>query len=82
MTMPKITKLEPITAAQIKMIANQLGMGAIIARIADADPKKGAGTIDKNTKCLWTRDRKRITISHEHGTTIASCSTETDPDAP
>ncbi len=78
--MTPILRREPITQATIAMIGRQLGMGAVIARIGEADPNKGAGVINDHTKCLWTKKGHRITITHEHGTTVASCSKEVDPE--
>ena len=56
------------------------GAKGMILRIGDIDISRGAGIVGKHTKCIWTHDGHRITVSGDRsGTMIGSYSPETDP---
>lgn len=74
--------LEPVTQAEITMVARNLGMiPAMICRIGDADISRGKAKI-KGGRCLWTKDGRRIDIISSFGGIIASVSKEIDLQAP
>lgn len=52
---------------------------ALVLRVDDIDIAKGAGRIDARTKCLWTYDGFRLTITVSDGALCCSLSSEYDP---
>jgi len=78
--LPTPTKYEELAKDQVRMILEQFpGPQTLILGLHDLDPTLGAGIIDNSTKCLWTRDGRRITISFGGGALTASCTKEKDP---
>ena len=78
-----IKSFEPITQSQLNMIAKSLGMmQSMVLRIGEVDLESGAGIIDDNTKCLWTKKGCRITLSIGFGGFTESVSKLVDPGKP
>jgi hypothetical protein len=80
----KVEYCEPITQNTVSMIVRTLGpLTAIICGLNEVDLTKGAGVINKQSKCLWTKSRHRITIViSSDGGIIAHKSRDPDPDCP
>ena len=83
-TMTPVRSFEPITAQAINSIAAALGhIGSMIAGIGEVDISAGAGIINDNTKCLWTKDGHRIEVwLSSDGGFGASKSKNIDPNKP
>jgi len=78
-----IQSFEPLTKLQfgvIKMTVRPIE--AMVVGLGDTDISKGAGVIDGQTKCVWRKDRKRITLSHKSDVFIMSVSNDPDPSCP
>jgi hypothetical protein len=82
MTTADFTDLEPLTRAELQMVARHLGMiSSMVCRIGEADLTRGKAKI-KDGRCLWTKDGRRIDITIGGGAMIAGCSEDPDPLAP
>lgn len=56
------------------------GIQGMILGITEIDPACGAGVFKTGSKCVWTRDGRRITIwTSTDGGMGASCSKDRDP---
>ena len=73
---------EPITKAIVTMIANNLGLGAIILDLHLTDYSRGAMQVGDHEKCFWLTDGRRVDISMGAGGFIASITREPDPNIP
>ena len=83
MTMDAIKSYETLTDDQLQMIQRAVGsIQTMFLRLNEVDLTKGTGIIDEKTKCLWTKDGKRITLSLSYGAFCGSTSREADPDCP
>lgn len=82
--MKEIQSFEAVTQLDVISIAGALGpIGAMIAGLNEVDIGAGAGVIDINTKCLWTKNGHRIEIwLGQDGSYGAAKSKELDPDKP
>lgn len=80
--LPPVLTREAITAEQLQLLLTQVGrVASIICGLTRADPQYGAGVIEPGkTKCLWTADRERITITvTADGGFLAGVTQEPDP---
>lgn len=78
-----IERYETVTDDVVAMIARSLGpIQSMILRIGQVDTAAGCGVINKTTKCLWTKDRRRIVLSVSFGLFIGSVSEQPDPACP
>lgn len=81
--MKNVSKFEPVTQEIIQGLARTLGpIQSMVCNLGEVDVSRGAGVLDKTTKCLWTQNGRRIEIGLIPGGYIASCSKEPDPLAP
>ena len=82
--MKPIKSFEPVTIAVIDSIAAVLGpTGAMIAGLGEIDIPAGAGVIEDNMKCLWTKSGHRIEVwLSSDGGFGAAKSKDVDPDKP
>jgi hypothetical protein len=58
-------QIEPLTEKTVTMLRRSLGMGAMIFDW-DIDLAAGAGILDSNTKCIWTKRGIRTTFVLKH----------------
>ena len=77
------THTEPITADQMKWLHRLLpNMTLTLIDLDKVDMSLGRGVGEGTRRCLWTTDGKRIEISMEQGTLIASQTKKPDPNRP
>ncbi len=91
--METIIEHEELTQETIEAIRRAFpGIQGMVMRTSDIDISRGAGVMEGDTKCVWTHDGHRITMSIDNrmahgfgmpsGTKIGACSREPDPMAP
>lgn len=81
--LPVPLRYEPLTRATVDMLARHLGpIQAMVLGLADADLSRGTGVLSGDSKCIWTKDGRRITFWAGSGAFGASCTREPDPRAP
>lgn len=79
----KIKSFEPLTRDKWDSIRKAFTpTQAIVAGLNFVDFRFGAGVIDDQTKCVWTRERRRVTIFVSNGAYGASISKLEDPSCP
>lgn len=77
----EVISYSPLTEAEVELLRRNFSrLHWLILNLDQIDLSKGAGVINHRTKCVWTKDGKRITITASvvDQTVIASCSKETD----
>lgn len=76
--------IEPITRQQVDgLIRSMSPMAAMIAELASVNLKAGRGVLEGRDRCLWTHDRRRITIClPSDGGLLASVAKQPDPECP
>lgn len=79
--------IEPVSEEQFAYLCNAVarahgGAGMIVCGLLEADLTKGRGILEGNTRCLWTRDGRRITIGFSNGSLTVSASKTPDPECP
>jgi hypothetical protein len=81
MDKPKST--EPVSKDQIKAITRTMTpIARMVSCIDDADLSKGRGVLDGNDRCLWTKDKRRITIHISPDCMTIACSKDIDIHCP
>lgn len=77
-------KTEAVTQAQLDALIRIAGpLGALVGGLDEVDLTKGRGVLEDSTRCLWTKDRKRVTVSPlTGGGMIVSCANDPDPECP
>lgn len=84
MCMQPFKKLEPVTQAQLKSLMRAIGpLHSTILELGQADLSKGRGVLEGNSRCLWTKDGRRITLTPtSDGGFVGSCGKTPDPQCP
>lgn len=79
--MPPVLAYEVLSPKTIAMFREGLSLAQVmVLRLDEVDICKGAGRVDANTKCVWTFDGCRISMTITAcGGLIATCSREYDP---
>ena len=81
--LPPIQRYELLSEGTFKLILAAFPpVARMVSGLNEVDLTKGAGTIDSNSKCLWTKSKHRITIAIGGGCYSASKSNEPDPACP
>lgn len=82
-------KIEPVTIEQIKalrqaVVRTHSPMAYMLTGLGDVDLSKGRGVLEGTARCLWTTDRRRITVSGltDGGAFIIAVSKDPDPECP
>jgi hypothetical protein len=77
-------KIEPVNEKQIDALIRCIGMaGAMVCGLGEVDLTRGRGILDDMNRCLWTKDKKRITVTvASDGGIITSLGKEVDPECP
>jgi len=75
-----VKAFEPLSQEVISMLREGLTrLQCCMLGIDDIDASKGVGCIDAITRCVWTYDGQRITITAAGGTVCFALSKEYDP---
>lgn len=78
-----IVSFEPLSRDEWEKIRRAFtAVQAIAAGLNFVDYRYGAGVIDEHTKCVWTRQKLRITLFSRGGAYEVSLSKEPDPMCP
>jgi hypothetical protein len=78
--LPVPVRFEALTEANIATIQRSFtGIQAVVLGVDRIDRKAGAGVFEDGSKCIWSRDGRRIRIKVAHGQLIASASKNPDP---
>lgn len=77
-------KIEPVTRDQLKSLMRALEpLQSIILQLGAVDLAKGRGVLEGNSRCLWTKDGRRITLTPtSDGGFVGSCGRTPDPECP
>lgn len=68
---------------EVNMIARELGLGAMVLDLGQADLTRGSMRVSERSRCFWLNDGRRVTVSLVgDGGIIGSVSNEPDPELP
>lgn len=83
MSFDPIQRFEPLTIEQLAVVRRCFTpTEAMVAGLNFIDVRYGVGVIDNQTKCMWTRSKRRVTIGYNGGGRIATISKVEDPNCP
>ena len=76
-----IRKYDELSKRTVRVITESFpGIQGLVLRLGDIDTARGSGVIDEHTRCVWTRDGHRITMSQgPQGTRTCAYSNWKDP---
>ena len=76
-----IEEYDELTKRTVRIIRESFtGMQGLILRLGDIDLARGSGRIDEHTRCVWTKEGHRITMSQgPEGTRTCAYSNWRDP---
>lgn len=83
-TFDPILSMETVDKEQLKALSKMITpLAQMIIGIKDVEPKYGRGVLKGDDRCVWRKDRKRITICPVFGGgLVATCSNDIDPNCP
>lgn len=76
--------IEPVTQKAVEHLRRAMSpMAAMVIDLDKVDLSKGRGVLKGNDRCLWTTDKRRITICLcDDGGLVASVGKEPDMECP